>query len=472
MKNSKEVSLSDIEKKYDVEKITLNGECIWPVLRFKLNEELRTFSGLKSRTFKLDASILPKLIKTLFYGFHELFRIKSYDYWVFSSSDRRKSLKDVYVDRVIEPFSTQFENTLMIENPYPLGFHYKKSEIPKCNIVSRTPFFLAIRIIKFFLREKLEIRNEEVLAKILEDTGVNINYLAILKNHQAQYRLMKLMLRFKVPKLACFVYAASSMGFIKALKEAGVPVVEVQHGIINARHHAYNYPKDFGENLTPDYLLTYGDNELKVFDENNFFMSDQRAVIPAGYYYIDAISQIPLRSAVEAKLRQKYKKIVVFSLQDPFEEFTFPFIKEVALQDPSVYYLLVPRNVNKSYQDLTLEENMGMCKDLNVYECLQMADFHATINSTCAIESLFFGVPNVLFDYEEWASDYYQDILNDAKHTKFVKSSQEFVEVIHSSPFYPKAKIIEESRLFIKRNFSENMKYAVNHKILGSLNEQ
>lgn len=465
MSTTSKMNLEEVEKKYDVEKLTLNGECIWPVLRFKFNEELRASNGLKSRTFKPSAQLFSKLFKTLFYGVHELFKIRKYEYWVFSSSDRRKELQKVYVDRVAEPFATVFENSLLIENPYPLGFHYKKSKIASSNIASRTPLFLWIKMIKSITRQHLKIENEEVLTKIFKDTGVAINYRGLLKNHLAQYQVMKFLLRIKTPKLVCFVYAASSMGFIKALKEAHVPVLEVQHGIINKMHYAYNYPKDFGKELTPDYLFTYGTKELGIFDDNNFFL-DTDKVFPTGYYYIDAINKTKVQETFRANLLKKYSKIVAFSLQDPFEEFTFEFLNRTARLDPTICYLLIPRNIHKSYEAVSLEENLLITKEYNVYECLKIADFHSTINSTCAIESLYFGVPNILFDYKEWASSYFENLLNDEKHTKLVQTAEEFISVLNSHEFYSKEILIEKSRAFIERNFVENIKKVISEKIL------
>ena len=245
--------------------------------------------------------------------------------------------------------------------------------------------------------------------KIMEDTGLNFNYQALIRTYLAQYRSMRWLLGIKIPKVACFVYAASSMGFIKALKEKGVPVVEIQHGIINASHTAYNYPKDFGNRLTPDYLFTYGTKEHEIFGKNNHFISSD-AVFAVGYYYLDEICKNRPNTDFNSLLYKKYKKIVVCSLQDPFEEYMFPFLEQVALLDTSICYLLIPRNAHKSYESFSLEDNLFIVKDLNIYECLQFADFHVTINSSCAIESLFFGVPNILFDYEGWACSYFQNI--------------------------------------------------------------
>ena len=149
----------------------------------------------------------------------------------------------------------------------------------------------------------------------------------------------------------------------------------------------------------------------------------------------------------------------------------FPFLEQVALLDTSICYLLIPRNAHKSYESFSLEDNLFIVKDLNIYECLQFADFHVTINSSCAIESLFFGVPNILFDYEGWACSYFQNILNDQKHTVMVKSAKEFITAIYSHDFYQKTEIIDKSRQFIERDFSENITYVINEKVLGTLNE-
>ena len=260
------------------------------------------------------------------------------------------------------------------------------------------------------------------------------------------------------------------MGYIKALKELNIPVIEMQHGVINSSHHAYNLYRDFGNNLFPDYLLTYGPKELEVFRGSNYFINPTH-VFPVGYYFLEATNKFANTSEYEQKLRQRYKMIVVFSLQDPFEAYTFEFLEKTAALNPGICYLLVPRNADKTYPEIEGKENMFIERNLNIYECLKIADFHATINSTCAIESLFFGVPNVLYDFKNWASDYYGEILNDPGHTAFISSPQEFVETLEGHHFYSKKVIGDKSEGFIKRNFNENLKQVLKEKILTRGNE-
>ena len=132
----------------------------------------------------------------------------------------------------------------------------------------------------------------------------------------------------------------------------------------------------------------------------------------------------------------------------------------------------MPRNADKIYPEIEGVENMYIERKLNIYECLKFADFHATINSTCAIESLFFGVPNVLYDFKNWASDYYGEILNDPGHTAFVSSPQEFIETLKHHSFYSKKVIGDKSASFIKRNFDKNLKQVLDEKVLTRVNEQ
>lgn len=470
MEKQYKLSLKEIEESYDTQSILLEGVCIWPIIRFKINEEIRKNKGLKSRTFLLNRSIYKKLLTASFYGIWEIFKIKKYEYWIFSSSDRRKKIRNIYVDRVAEPLAVSLPNSLMIENPYPLGRHFKKKQLNDCNIISRTLFFAGTKVSGIFLKRNLPIKNEEVLVEILTENGISIDYIRVLNNYLAQYRFMKLLLSMTKPKAVFFVYAASSMGFIRAIKEKEIPVIEIQHGIINKSHYAYNVYKDFGKLLFPNYLMTYGQNELKIFNQNNYFI-EQRNVFPVGYFFLDEFLKSPLRESYRNDLRNRFKKVIVFSLQDPFEEYTFDFLRRVSSLDPSLLYILVPRDIKKAYNNLNLGENVKIERSLNIYECLKMADFHASINSTCAIESLYFGVPNILFDYKNWASEYYNEILVDPKHTKYIKSPEEFITVIKDHEFHSKEIIVEKSKVLIKRNFWENVKEVLVKKILIKGNE-
>jgi len=471
MQKKPSYSLADLELKYDTQSITVNGECVWPVLRLKINEEIRKKNGLKSRTVKLNISVVLQLIGTLFYGLFDFFRIGRFKFWFFSSSDRRKKLDSKYVDRVIGSLAVKNKVSLVIENPYPKGGHYKRKEVDVEAILSQTIFFAIIKLFYIFGPKTPKINNEELITTILDENEIHLNYRKLIRNYISQYRFMKFLLRFAKPQAVFFVYAASSMGYIKALKEKKIHVIEIQHGVINKSHNAYNLNKNYGRQLLPDYLLTFGQLEKKLFSDNNHFI-DSEKVFPVGYYFLDQLVNASSHSATSQEVKKGYETIVVFSLQDPFEDFIFEFIIEAARLSPQVFYMLVPRDPEKPYSGIAEIENLRIERNLNVYECLSIADVHATINSTCALEAPCFGVPNILYDYKGWAYDYYSSVLDDQGITVYTSTAAAFVESLNTNTFYGPKEIREKSRQFFEPDFSENVRKVLSKEILKSGNAE
>lgn len=463
-------SLQDIELMYNTQSIKVDGDCIWPVLRLKINEEIRKKSGLKSRTVNLDKSTVLRLFVTLFYGVSNLLRLGKFNFWYFSSSDRRKKIGDIYVDRIIGSLVKDCKQSVVIENPYPKGKHYPRREVETKNIFSQTIFFAGTRLFQIFVGNKIKIQGEEVIIDILRENNIQIDYVQLIRNHIAQYNFIRFLLFFVKPKAVFFIYAASSMGFIKGLKKHKIPVIEIQHGVINKFHNAYNVNKEYGYKLFPDYLLTFGHQEKEVFIKGNYFI-DTNNVFPVGYDFLDRTINTPTEYLVSGKGEQ-FDALVIFSLQEPFEEYMFSFIIEAASLDKKVLYVIVPRDTNKLYNQVSKIENIVIERNFSVYECLKKADVHATINSTCAIEAPCFGVPNILFDYKSWSSDYYGKVLNDSGITIYCNTAEDFVNKLRTHKFYSSEKIIKESRTFFERDFYSNVHMVLKNKILKADNEE
>jgi len=325
--------------------------------------------------------------------------------------------------------------------------------------MSESILFVGVFILGFLGFKKGALENEKILLDIQKRYGFKINYNRFLLIHEGQYRLIKLLFKyFKKPKAVFFVYSASSMGYIKAFKEFNVPVIEIQHGVINKEHNAYNVNNDFGKTLFPDYILTYGNRELDVFNNpENYFIKPGNAR-PVGYYLLDRYltSAFDDQTTYIQKYKKNYKKIVAYTHQEIYEKEILDFLIEAANLAPKVLFLLLPRFDLKDQRD-NLPENLIVEKNLNVYDCLRFVDIHATIFSTCALESLSFGVPNIMYNYQNLAKSYYADILGDELHTVFIKSPYEFVHVILNHSFALKDYITAASDKFFKRNFLQNI---------------
>ncbi|WP_215224741.1 hypothetical protein [Echinicola shivajiensis] len=448
--------IKNIEKEYSLESVKVLNDPIWPVLRLKLLEELRKKNGMGSRSIQINGSFFRHLAKNLFYGFGDLLKIKNAEYIFFSSSDRRKKFEGLYHDRVIEDALVSLDNAFEIENPFPSGIHFKRGQIPTRHIIGQSIFYVGVNLFERIYGKKIKIENENILKDILKEYNVNLDYRGLTRRFLGQYYFMRFLLRRLDPKIVFFVYSGSSYGFIKALKEKRVPVVEIQHGIINERHLAYNVNTNLGTNLFPDYLFTYGNQELKIFDESNYFINSDN-VVPIGYSFLEKYNKKSKEiTKFEEQLRKRgFTKLVAISFQEPFEKQLIDFVNNAIKFDERIAYILFLRS--EKYQlSTSIHRNIIIANKFNIYEGLQISDFHVTINSTCALEAFSFGVETILLDIENQASTYYGDKLKGFKSVSFVSSPKELAEKINVQPFVSKDEISEEGKEFFVTGFREN----------------
>lgn len=85
------------------------------------------------------------------------------------------------------------------------------------------------------------------------------------------------------PEIVVVVVAYGKETFIEACKRKGIPVVELQHGVIYDHHFGYSYPKGETKTTFPDYLLTFGE----FWNENARYPIPDDRVIPVGYPYLE-----------------------------------------------------------------------------------------------------------------------------------------------------------------------------------------
>ncbi len=452
-----------IEQEKAVEDIRVNHVQLWPIIRLKFFEELRKRDGISSRIVRISPATVKTLIKTFFFGLPNLFRLSRKKYWIFSSSDRRKSLGGLYYDRVVDAIPDILPATITFENPFPLGKHYPSKAMPHKQVISQSIFYLGSFLFARFCR-KYKIGDEHIIRELLEQYKVNINYKKEYATFRGQYYFTLFVLRFCKPKIVFMVYTASSMGYISAFKRKKIPVVELQHGVINDKHVAYNLRKPFDAGFFPDYLFTYGDMERHYFGEANYFIPLAN-VIPVGYYFLEAVAQAPASgSDLHQQLKARYKLIVVFSFQEPMADWSLPFLISAAAASPEYVYLIIPRNPAYDFEAWSFPSNVIVERDLNIYEAMKIGDVHTTINSTTALEAFCFGIPSVLIDIKHMAGNYYQDLFDNVDSVTFAADMDSFIEAIAHAKDRDRGKIRAEGDRFFKRDYDTNFRQALQSK--------
>ncbi len=437
--------LKEIELNSPVELIEFKGQKVWPYLRIYFASKLIHNSGSK----QVDSSIVKSFFKSFFYGFSNIFR--SYKYLYFTSSDQRRKTRDKFTDKSVDSIASLLGDGLVFEFPSPN--HYKKDEIPTKNIISKyILYFLVLVHSKLFLR-KAKITNSKIIDVLLKEYNLELNYRDIICKHYSQYRIMTLMLKLYKPKAVFFVCYYTNMGYIKALKENNIKVIEIQHGLINDTHDAYVIFKKIDTSFYPDFLLTFGEKEKEVFTEENFFI-DTKNIIPIGHFYLDFLSKQTVQDKELSKISEQYKKIVSITSQNHYiEEQLIDFVIKSAKLDDTILYVFIPRTLGKSAEEYGFPSNVILVDWLNCYEIIAHSDFHSTVFSSCAIEAPSIGVQNIMINLDNLSKTVYGNILTNSEITCYAETPNQYVDIINSFIKLKKNEIIYSNETIISPDY-------------------
>ncbi|MEX2482965.1 MAG: hypothetical protein WED10_00295 [Brumimicrobium sp.] len=360
-----------------------------------------------------------------------------------------------YIDKSVDEIAENLSNPWVVE--LPIKNHYKKSELPAVPISSKYPLYLATWILSKLLFFS-KIQNEPKLKEVLKELNISVDYKNICKTYYAQYRVMLFLGKWHQFKSAYVVCHYTNMGYIRALRKLDIPVIEVQHGLISNSHCAYNIYTPTDLHCYPNYLLTLGEREASIFENDNLFMHPEN-IFPVGHVYIDYISSTYAGDKKLKEIQTNYKKTVaVVSQKCPLEEQLIDFIRKASELDKSILYIFIPRFYTKEISEYAFPENVVFTEWLNVYQIIWHADIHSTMYSTCALEAPSIGVKNVLINIENKSKLFFEGILNDENITKYSDEPEQFLEMVNATTPESKSNIIEKNASIILPNYKKNIK--------------
>jgi hypothetical protein len=450
-----------IEKGFDVESIRTDGIQLWPFLRkfyfYAFSKVCRQPGG---------RSYTARKLRTLFNIFQNLSALfRRYDSLVFSSGAiSLVRVRDRYCDKYCEGIYERYApKALYIESGSEAG-HRRKGETAGRRFLSGDLVILLARVLTI---GGVQIEGEDVLQKMEKACGIAVDYRRYARDLLGYLKVLQFIIACTRPRiifLSCY-YCRYHPAVVFAAHRAGIPVVEVQHGIINKKHPAYNVFANVDTAFFPDYLLTFGEYVRDVFDEGNRFI-DRQKVIPIGSMYLDYINY-EYRASREVEelfesFRERHDRVVAVSSQDRVEEKLLAFLERAAGLDSRILYIFVPRNLKRrDYSTLPFPENIVVVGELNVYQIIREADFHSTVYSTCALEAPALGVPNILIDIDDLASLHYGEILKDRETSRYVGSAEQYVRVIRTWKKKSKEDIIDKHRRFFQPDYRGSLEKAL-----------
>lgn len=446
-----------IENNYPVSQIQYHGIYLWGHIRIYLFDKLLSVNNGFVRRGKVGASSMKVILKGLFY--YNPFRLfKKWDIWLFVAADRRKVVNEIAVHRVSGVIPEICKKTLLIEKPFP-QFHFPNNQVIEKNIVSESILFIFTYIYEIALKIiKPKIENEEIIACIINDYNIKFEYKNVIYRFLSQYMMMKLLLKIiKKPKVVFIEVPYTSMGYILAFKRSGIKVIEMQHGVLNENHFAYNSILKNNQYL-PDSILVYGNREYECFDKSIKCYVPKSHVEMVGSYILEKMHE-QLSLGVFDSEHKIFQTIVVITAQELIETKLIAFVNEAAMLDKTVLYAYVPR-IEKDYSDKLIGDNIKIVTG-NVYNIIKECDIHSTVFSTTCIEAQYLKKINIFIDVDDLGSNYYGDILTAKDGAYYASSPIEFINLLQLH----RNDVIKFETVFFANGHKSKMEKIINNYI-------
>lgn len=277
----------ELEKKHDLLNLEIGNVKIWQAMRtfiyYEIAQRTGAFDEMHSvkNTLKDRMRALPSFIKsTLFHN--PLFDLEKRDVIVYDHSRKVKvddEYIDIYTHYYIKELDTMEVNYEVYEEPQQ-NLHYTKSHHRQ-----RHMDFILIMANLYAMIRPYKLTKEEIKIVHTIETDITNNFTISfdlkkyfsfnISKFRALYAFMNYLFSKKKPKQIISMVSYGHPWLIKAAKDNGAEVIEIQHGTISDFHLGYHYPETKKGSLEyfPDVMWLWDEYwkemcELPVVDEN------------------------------------------------------------------------------------------------------------------------------------------------------------------------------------------------------------
>lgn len=391
-----------LERERDLLERRVGGVPVWERVRFDVHRALLRELGLAGQAHDPDQgttlSRLGLLLRNLVHRNPFLAPPRDTLVW---GHERRKQVDgewwDVYVDPLVEGLDADWVH---VESPHADGHPTpaRTDGLRYLDVVEYAPGILErlpVGGVSLSSDERAWLDGVEAVfeAEFGVRPPVRERVERVLRERRAKLPLYRALLRRVDPDLALVVVSYVRESFVEACQREGVPVVELQHGVLGEYHLGYAYPGDRTKETAPDYLLSFGEFWTEAVD----FPVPAGNVHPVGYPYLE-------RRA--AALDRVGSEEVLFVSQGPVGEALSRFAIAFAERtDRPVAYKLHPGEYDRwerDYPHLVDAARAGTLAvrtdDPTLYEQFAAADAQVGVFSTALYEGLQFGLSTYTVD--------------------------------------------------------------------------
>jgi hypothetical protein len=397
-----------IEKENNLFEAEVLNEKIWERVRFRVFRKIKSEVYDKQAHNRVRKGIYENIrkvglfVRNIFA--HNPLLCRSRDHVIFGHS-RRKKEKDEWVDIYTDPLLAGCKmDSVHIENPHLLH-HKRPAKTKNIKYLDLVKFSSSMLRKMGLIGVSLNRHDEATLCEI--DSTVNKYYeknidikgllrkrVRVLKSLTWGYRKLLSLIK---PSVAIVVVSYAKKAFIDACHAEKIPVVELQHGVINNNHISYSYPNDVSVKCFPDYLLTWG----RYWHRNVSFPIPSSRVMPVGYPYLE-------QKAEEYEDVESKKKVLFLSqgtIGDELSSLALNMSRESS--DYEIVYKLHPGEYaswGEKYTGLVNEDVTIVGEEgPSLYRLFAESTAQVGVSSTALYEGLQFDLETFIYECPEAA---------------------------------------------------------------------
>lgn len=397
-----------LEHKYDLLAYDIKGVRVWQLARMQVYYSLAKGLGILSQPHEKNNKFkyILGLLKGMFYGVVDSpLKLVERDVVILSHPRVVKSGEnyiDIYTDEIKKELKSSF-SVVDFELPY-IGTHKKNKDSDTHYLDWLDVLFEIWKRVKINKSSNIELdRICKIERDIKRDFDIDVDLCSLVARSLDEYLFKYKFYNYLFKKInpgKLFIVVAYYYPFIvRAAKDNGVEVIELQHGTIGKYHLGYSYPEGYESDLKyfPDKIYLWGDcwKKRNVFplrdssvliDKFRYLESEKRRIHEKGVLRDKGNLVVISQGAIGEKIADK----ILNNIQD-FKEFT-------------IYYKLHPGEFerSKSYKSLNLlEEKYGAVivkNEIPLYELFMMSSYQIGVFSTAIYEGIEFGCKTILLD--------------------------------------------------------------------------
>jgi hypothetical protein len=347
---------------------------------------------------------------------------------LFFGTGRRKKRDDglwwdIYHDPIIDSVD---KPCLLWERPYNVT-HFtppKTSNMKYVDIVEYTGTLLQkLGISKVSFTEEETSFFKEIEDEIASRFGTEIDLKSMVKEdlskRKASLPIYRRLIRKVDPEVALLTVSYNGREtFVEACQIENVPVIELQHGVINKYHMGYSFPHG-NKKVFPDYFFSFGDFWSDYVD----LPLTKSNIYSVGYPYLESES----KKYEDIKAKNQTLFISQPNIGNALSRFAVELNEHVAHEQEIIYkfHPNEPNSWKDKYPWLKKSDITCITDEIPLYQLFAESTSQIGVNSTALYEGLRFGLDTYVVDFPGYE---YMQYLIDNDHAIFIQSVEGYLE--------------------------------------------